>query len=76
MDRENYDVINSVGENVDFLKLVERGRQIHDEAVFDLFARLMPSGVRFVKAHLVPSFIKKAGRITTRGHLPSTPIKL
>jgi hypothetical protein len=59
MDRKTYDVINSVGGYEEFEKLVKRGRQMHDEAVFDLFTHLMSIGVRFVKAHLVFGFRKK-----------------
>ena len=52
MDRKTYGVIQSVGGYEEFEQLMQRGRQIHDQAVFDLFARLVSTIVLFAKRSL------------------------
>ena len=68
MDRNIYDVINSVGGYDEFEKIVKRGRQMHDAAVWDLFARLMSSGILFVKANFLLKFRKKEQRNHYQGN--------
>ena len=49
MDGNNYCVIDSVGGYENFEQLVKRGRQLHGEAVFEVFARLFSSPVLFLR---------------------------
>lgn len=49
MDRKTGGVIESVGGSEGFEKLVERGRQLHNQAVFELFARLVSSAILSLK---------------------------
>ncbi len=49
MDRRTYDVAQSAGGYAEFERLVKQGRKLHDQAVFDLCARLVARVVRFVK---------------------------
>jgi hypothetical protein len=60
MDRKINDVTQSVGGYEEFERLVKQGRKMHDQAVFDLFARLMSRAGQSVKG--IPSItIKKQG---------------
>jgi hypothetical protein len=52
MDRKINDVMQSVGGYEEFEQLVKRGRQMHDRAVFDLFAPLASKAAHFVKENL------------------------
>lgn len=61
MNPKKNDIINAVGGYAEFERLVRQGRQMHDQAVFGLFARLASDAVHFVRANL--------GSITRR--LPS-----
>lgn len=49
MDWESGGVIESVGGSEGFENLVEQGRQLHNQAVFELFARLVSSAVLSLK---------------------------
>lgn len=51
MDRKINSVIQSVGGYEKFEQLVKRGRHMHDQAVFDLFARLVSKIAQFVTGH-------------------------
>ncbi len=77
MDRKTYDVIESVDDFEEFEQLVQRGRQMHSQAVFDLFARLVSKIVLFVKKilgitisrqgtadHYQGAYIKQSSRFT------------
>jgi len=68
MDRKTYDVIQSAGNYVEFEQLVQRGRQMHDRAVFDLFARSVSTIVVFVKETLASQPGSKAQRTITKGY--------
>lgn len=68
MDRKTYDVIQSVGGYEEFKQLVQRGRQMHNQAVSDLFARLVSNIVLFVKKTLVSQSEGKARRTIAKGH--------
>jgi hypothetical protein len=46
MDWKTGGVIESVGGLEQFEQLVERGRQLHNQAVFELFARLVSNAVQ------------------------------
>ena len=52
MDRKINDVMQSVGGYDGFEVLVKRGRRLHDQAVFDLFARLGSKVAQFVTGHV------------------------
>jgi hypothetical protein len=52
MDRKINDVTQSVGGYEEFERLVKQGRKMHDQAVFDLFARLMSKAGQSVKGIL------------------------
>lgn len=49
MDWQTNGVIESVGGSEGFEQLVERGRQLHNQAVFELFARLVSSAMLSLK---------------------------
>ncbi len=49
MDWKKCSVSQSVDNYKGFEQLVERGRQMHDQAVFDLFARLLSNANPFLK---------------------------
>ena len=49
MDWQIVGVIESVGGLAQFEQLVERGRQLHDRAVFELFARLGSKAIQSLK---------------------------
>lgn len=49
MDGKNYGVIESVGGYEEFEQLVKRGKQMHDQAVFELFAQLLSNAVLSLK---------------------------
>jgi hypothetical protein len=49
MDRRIYDISQSAGGYAEFERLVKQGRKLHDQAVFDLVARLAAEAVRCVK---------------------------
>jgi len=49
MDGETNCIIQTVGGYEVFEHMVERGRQLHNQAIFELFARLVSSAVLFVK---------------------------
>jgi hypothetical protein len=55
MDWQTVGVIESVGGLAQFEQLVERGRQLHNQAVFELSARLGSSAIQWLK--------KSCGRI-------------
>ncbi len=49
MDWKNNSVIESVGGYEEFEQLVKRGRQMHDQAVFELIARLLSNAILSLK---------------------------
>lgn len=49
MDRKSVSVIQTVGGLEEFEQLVERGRQLHNQAVFELFARLVSNAVHALR---------------------------
>jgi hypothetical protein len=49
MDWKTVGVIASVGGSEGFEKLVEHGRQLHNQAVFELFARPVSSAILALK---------------------------
>jgi hypothetical protein len=49
MDWETGGVIDSVGGLEKFERLVERGRQLHNQAVFELFEQLVSNAKLFLK---------------------------
>lgn len=49
MDRKSVSVIQTVGGLDEFEQLVERGRQLHNQAVFELFARLALKAIQFFR---------------------------
>jgi hypothetical protein len=48
MDLKKYSVSQSVGNDEEFEQLVERGRQMHTQAVFELFASLVSNAIYFL----------------------------
>jgi hypothetical protein len=49
MNRQTVGVIESVGGLAQFEQLVERGRQLHNRAVFELLARLGSKAIQSLK---------------------------
>lgn len=49
MDSKTIGVIESVGGLEQFEQLVERGRQLHNQAVFEMFARLVSNVMQALK---------------------------
>ena len=47
-----YGVMQSAGGDEDYAQLVQRGRQLHDQAVFDLFASLVSKAMLLLKGAL------------------------
>ena len=52
MDRKIYDVLQSVSDYEDYAQLVKHGRQLHDQAVFNLFASLVSKAMLLLKGTL------------------------
>lgn len=67
MDLKTSSIIESVSGYGEFEKLIERGRQMHNQAVFELFALLVSNTILFMKKSCGISIGKPGSGIYNRG---------
>jgi hypothetical protein len=67
MDWQTVGVIESVGGLAQFEQLVERGRQLHNRAVFELFARSGSKAIQSLKKSRGMTIGKQAIDVHSRG---------